>query len=36
MQRAWVGRKHMILGELREDQAAREQKARTVVRLRPG
>lgn len=27
----------MILGELKEDQATREQKARrTVVRLRPG
>lgn len=35
MQRAWVRRKHMVLGELKEDKAAREQKARrTVVRLR--
>lgn len=37
VQRASVRRKHAVLGELKEDQAARKQKARGfVVRPRPG
>lgn len=37
MQRAWVGRKYMILGELRGTRQPESKKARrTVVRLRPG